>query len=98
MVPYNSHLASRIPALLYICSAFSSQASNGEVQRGRERHSEVDERLAARPPLQRRGRQLRVRLRSSISSIPPHSSRSTPVPASLPAALASSALHPLLRL
>ena len=29
------------------------EGHNGEVQRGRERRSEVDEHLAARPPLQR---------------------------------------------
>ena len=34
--------------------------SNGEVQRGRERPSENDKKFAARPPLQRRVRQMRV--------------------------------------
>src|SRR5438128_5996931 len=38
---------------------------NGEVQRGRERHSDVDERLAARPPLQRVVRPLLVSRRPS---------------------------------
>src|SRR5438128_5656100 len=38
---------------------------NGEVQRGRERRSDVDERLAARPPLQRCVRPLTLRRRPS---------------------------------
>jgi len=38
---------------------------NGEVQRGRERRSEVDERLAARPPLQRLVRPLTLSRRPS---------------------------------
>src|SRR5438128_10453268 len=38
---------------------------NGEVQRGRERRSDVDERLAARPPLQRLVRPLLVSRRPS---------------------------------
>src|SRR5205085_6395849 len=37
--------------------AFRAKRPNGEVQRGRERHSEVDEKLASWPPLQRRVRQ-----------------------------------------
>src|SRR5207237_7585362 len=44
---------------------------NGEVQRGRERRSEVDERLASRPPLQRFVRPLPIILRSSLSSLSP---------------------------
>src|SRR5438128_809397 len=47
--------------------SYSSDAStpNGEVQRGRERRSDVDERLASRPPLQRLVRPLPVTRRLS---------------------------------
>ena len=60
----------------------SGKAPNGEVQRGRERHSDVDEKLASWPPLQRRVRQPHNGALYASALIPrqaPH-----PIPASAP--------------